>query len=110
LCSGGGVAGTLIFTRKERTNVDRRRTDPSLGKGHAVTAPSSGALFGRRGDRRDGWRQRRPGIDPPGAGGPELERAGGRSGAQIPRPLRDHGLVLSRRPERPKPRSTVEGA
>ena len=30
---------------------------------------------------------------------PDFERAGAGGGAQIPRPLRDHGLVLSRRPE-----------
>jgi hypothetical protein len=40
-------------------------------------------------------------IHPVGAA---LERTGGRSGAQIPRPFRDHGLVLSRRPERPRSR------
>src|ERR1700724_2328745 len=42
--------------------------------------------------------------------GPGLERAGDRSGAQIPRPFRDHGLVLSRRPERPRHRRALEGA
>src|SRR5881394_3845040 len=46
----------------------------------------------------------------PGAVGSGLERAGGRSGAQIPQPLRDYGLVLSRRPERPRPRRALEGA
>jgi hypothetical protein len=50
---GGGCRGMRDtteaktgITRKEHTNADRRRTDPSLGKGHAVRAPSSGALFG----------------------------------------------------------------
>src|SRR5439155_26391740 len=63
------------------------RTDPSLGKGHAVRAPSSGTLFGRAGDRGHGRGRRRPGANPPGAVGPGLERAGGRSGAPILRPL-----------------------
>src|SRR6516162_3535926 len=39
-----------------------------------------------------------PGADSPGAVGPRLERAGARSGGQIPRPVCYHGLVLSRRP------------
>jgi Protein of unknown function (DUF3300) len=55
LCYEAAEAGTLIgTTHKERTNVDRRRTDPSLGKGHAVRAPSPGTLFGRAGDSGHG--------------------------------------------------------
>ena len=41
---------------------------------------------------------------------PDFERAGGRSRALIPRPLRHHGLVLSRRPEQPRPRRALEEA
>src|ERR1700731_3072113 len=48
------AAAAIGITRKGRNNVDRRRTDPSLGKGYAVRAPSSGTLFGRAGDRGHG--------------------------------------------------------
>ncbi len=54
--------------------------------------------------------RRRPGADPPGAVGPGFERAGDRSGAEISRSLPHHGLVLSRRPERKRPRRALERA
>ncbi|MGA8756921.1 MAG: hypothetical protein WB611_11440 [Stellaceae bacterium] len=53
------MAAARYATQKERSNVDRRRIDPSLGKGNAVSAPSSGVLFGRTGDRR----HERAGVD-----------------------------------------------
>ena len=41
---------------------------------------------------------------------PDFERIGHRSGAELPRPLRRHGVVLSRRPEWPRPCRPLEGA
>ena len=41
---------------------------------------------------------------------PDFERIGHRSGAEIPRPLRHHGVVLSRRPEWSRPRRALERA
>src|SRR4051812_20528409 len=80
------------------------------GKGDAVPATSPGAILCRAGDCRDGRGWGGPGADPPGAVGSRLERAGAGGGAEISRPLRDHGLVLSRRPAWPGPRRALERA
>src|SRR5262249_43316185 len=94
---GRALREHLGHSETGRTNDHRRRPNPSLGKGHAFGPSSPGALFSRTGDCRHGRGWCRPGAGPPGAVGPGLERAGAGGGAQIPRPLRDHGLVLSRR-------------
>src|SRR5712691_102502 len=86
---------------KDTPDADRRWPDSSLGKGYAVPATSPGAVLRGASDRRHGSSRCGPGADPPGAVGPRLERIGPRSGAEIPRPLRHHGVVLSRRPEWP---------
>src|SRR3984893_246896 len=70
-----------------------------LEKGTAPPATAAGASPSRASDRRGGSSRCGPGADPPGAVGSRLERIGHRSGAEIPRPLRHHGVVLPRRPE-----------
>ena len=107
VCCGSGISSDR---KGIAPDADRRCPDPSLGKRNAVPATSPGAVLRRAGDRRDGRSRRGPGADPSGAVGPGLERAGAGGGAAIPRPLRDHGLVLSRRPERPRPCRALEGA
>src|SRR5205823_3310525 len=95
---------------KDTPDADRRWPDSSLGKGHALPATSSGAVLRGAGGRRDGSGRRRPGAGPPGAVGSRFQRTGAGGGAAIPRPLRDHGLVLSRRPAGSRPRRALEGA
>src|ERR1700687_1000041 len=99
-----------ILGSRDTPDADRRWPDSSRGKGYAVPATSSGAVLRRASDRRHGSSRCGPGDDPPGAVGSRLERIGHRSGAEIPRPLRHHGVVLSRRPEWPRPRCALERA
>src|SRR5215467_10303209 len=100
----------MSSAQKDTPDANRRWPDSSLGKGYAVPATSSGAVLWRASDRRDGSGRCGPGADPPGVVGSRLERIGRRSGAEVPRPLRHHGLVLSRRSKRSRSRRALERA
>src|SRR6202011_1690585 len=104
------LVAPISSARKDAPDADRRWPDSSLGKGYTLPATSSGAVLRGASDRRHGSSRCGPGADPPGAVGSGLERLGHRRGAEIPRPLRHHGVVLSRRPEWSRPRRALERA